>query len=158
MKNIKKIGVIATILALTIALTACGGGSTSDGGGEAAEQGRGDAGKGAADLIGAQAGLRGQPVELGGGIAAQDMAQDLAAVFLIGLGDLFGHGLGAGVLGQRAEQGLYAALGRDVVDHSFEQQRNGQGQQLFQRGAADAGLFGQRGDRAVRHQGLEQNT
>lgn len=32
MKNIKKIGVIATILALTLALTACGGGSTSGGG------------------------------------------------------------------------------------------------------------------------------
>ena len=39
MKNIKKYGVIAAILALTLALTACGGGSsTSEGGGDDADK------------------------------------------------------------------------------------------------------------------------
>lgn len=109
-----------------------------------------------ADIAGVQPGLLGKVANGAGGLIAEDMADDFAAVFGIGLVDLFGEGALVGVLAESAEQGQCAGLGRGVVGHELDKQGNGQGNQLFQDFRAEAGLFRQRGNAGVGEHGFKQ--
>jgi hypothetical protein len=71
------------------------------------------------------------------------VAEDLAAVFGVGLGDLLGQRLGGVVLTQRAEQGQGAGLGGGVAGEVLEQQGQRQRNELLELGGGQAGLFGQ---------------
>ena len=126
--------------------------------GENAEQNGGDAAEGGADLLLAQAALVGQREEIRFLVLAEDVADDLVAVVRVGLFDLLLDGLLAGVLGQRAEQGNGTFLFGGVAGEHLEQQGKGQGQELFEILLAQAGLRGQRLERAVGEQGLENNS
>ena len=127
------------------------------GGGEAAEDAGSHAAQGAAHLLVRQAGLLGKLAGDVVQVPAENVAEDGRPVPQVGVLDLAGHGCGAGMLAQGAEQRGGPALAGGVVGHPLEKQGQSQRDQLSQLGAVGPGPLGQSLDGVVGGHGIGEH-